>query len=50
MQKYNVSPDKRLQQLGETLKALTPEQRKQAIQVAANLMAIKARQAQPKKA
>ena len=43
------APDKRLQQLGKTLQALTPEQREQAIKVAANLLAAKAKAEQQQK-
>ena len=40
-----VSREKRLQHLGETLKALTPEQLENVIRVTANLLATRARKA-----
>lgn len=43
MQTPNDSREKRLQELGEKLKDLTPEQLEEAIRVAAKLMAAKAK-------
>ena len=41
--KSNVSHEQRLKLLGETLKGLSPKDRADALRVAANLLAIKAR-------
>lgn len=43
MQTPNDSREKRLQQLGEKLKDLTPKQREEAIKVVAKLLAVKAK-------